>query len=124
MMTKQTLMPESTCGVEEIVNELIEHVEGTELPEDFDHAGEFHPLVAHIRHTYTNYDDLGEQLSKHCFDYDTGAVNEKCTRDSEEASECEFCLVARYRLRQAAKGKAIALYLARRAEKRGNMTGG
>ena len=95
-------MQESPCGVEGVVEALVNRLQTKRLPEGFQFEGEEWGLIlAGRRHGATNYDELGTLLSKHCYDCDTHIKNERCTHDPED-SECDYEMSARCRLRCAA----------------------
>lgn len=96
-MTEQTPMQRGK-DLSKIAYSLAEKLQAREIPSDFDPEG-WHYLeaVAHVRHTFTNYEDLLEELPD-------------CLDCFGEDGECIHKAVAHDILKVEAKSLAMQIY--------------
>ena len=62
-------MVSENCKIEEMGQELKKEVEGYSLPANFDGLFGDMKTIAQIRHEYTNYDELLDNLSRACYEF-------------------------------------------------------
>lgn len=97
-------MQKQKCEFFNQVDQAIAELEGQALPSEYELTGTFLETIAHIRHTYTNYEGLLEKYLP--FD---GCRN--CDPNEIEAfGECQSKVQAHDLLKQEAKALAIQLY--------------
>ena len=96
------------CPVVQIAGDLARQIEAQELPEDFDLKDmPYNLILPHIRHEYTNYEELLHDLPL-CVDrWDQGI---KCYPEGA-GEECNSMRKARDILKRAAKDAAEEIYL-------------
>jgi hypothetical protein len=100
-------------GIVEAAKRLVSKIEVHELPDYFAVDDLYYrQLLAHVRHVYTNYDQLLGELPS-CADY--WAQGGFCPHDFDDWEECPLIIKAHDVLKWAATAKAEQLGLLRRS---------
>lgn len=91
------------CSKLEVVQSLIDQLEAEEIPDDYDRGNlSYNEILADIRHTYTNYEELLYELPE-CVG---------CTWNvGEEGIECPNATLAHDQLKWAARSLAESIYM-------------
>jgi hypothetical protein len=107
-MSDNSMDDRPPCLVVELAEELVSQIEAQELPPDFE-PGDLHyrQILAHIRHEYTNYEQL---LWKFPICVDHWEQGGMCDLDTDTGEPCIRMQEAHDLLKWKAKDAAAATY--------------
>jgi hypothetical protein len=98
------------CNIEQMTDSLVSQLKGYDLPADFEPVGDYWEIIAHIRHTYTNYEQLLYVVGEACLAFQEENDYDYCISVEEEGLPCPISQDVHDELKWEAQDLAQQLY--------------